>query len=257
MSPHPLPISSKQALSWLLQAEVIIQLHAWEGEDALIEIADALVCSPALATSVVFDHPQALDAVQTLIQRTDGHMLVGMSKVETAEEVMAAANAGAGFVLASQRRPGARKQAQTLDLLYMPGVFSQTEVALARAAGLTAQFLFPADILGPDHLRDLHATYPDIHFFPGVNLETAVLPAYRRAGAAAAVVELPVLGDPEWRQADIITFVRGLLRAWRSGEAVSHLAKAPQSGNVAQVGDIGRLDVDEIALNIDDDLESQ
>ncbi|HEY81044.1 MAG TPA: hypothetical protein G4O05_08230 [Caldilineae bacterium] len=215
----PLPppvIPPQQTRSWLLDAEIIIQLHAWEGWDALIEIADALACAPALTAVVVFDHPQALDGVRELIERTDGRMLVGMSHVETAEDVLAAAEAGAGFVLASQLRPQAWKQARDLDLLYIPGVFSRAEVALAREAGLTTQFLFPADILGPDHLRELRQAHPEVHFLPGVDFEIASLPAYRAAGAAAMVVELAVLSDPNWRQADVITYVRELLKAWRS-----------------------------------------
>lgn len=206
----------QQAQAWLLDAEIIIQLHAWEGWDALSEIADALACAPALAAAVVFDHPQALEAVRELIERTDGRMLVGMSHVETAADVLAAAEAGAGFALASQLQLQAWKQAQELGLLYIPGVFSRAEVALARAAGLTTHFLFPADILGPDHLHELRQAHPDIHFLPGVDFEIASLPAYRAAGAAAMVVELAVLSDPNWRQADIITYVRDLLKAWRA-----------------------------------------
>ena len=251
-----LPDRPEQTLAWLLDAEIIIQLHAWQGEEALVEIADALVCSPALAVSVVFDHPEALDAVATLLERTEGHMLVGMSKVESEWDVMEAAAAGARFALAPDFQARAWKRASEMDVLYIPGVFSHAEATLARAAGLSAQFLFPADILGPDHLGDLHRTHPDIHFFPGVNLPARALPAYRRAGAAAAVVELPVLAAPDWRQADIITFVRGLLKAWRANDAL-HLAEAIEAGEAVDVGDVGHLDIDEIALDIDDDPESQ
>ena len=210
------PNHPEQALAWLLDAEIIIQLHAWEDRAALIEIADALVCAPALAVSVVFDHAEALEAVHTLLDRTDGRMLVGMSKIESVWDVIDAARAGAAFALGPEFQPGVWKQARALDLLYIPGVFSHAEVQAARDAGLRTQFLFPADILGPEHAARLHSDFPDIHFLPGVNLTVASASAYRRAGAAAAVVELPMLGRADWRQADIITFVRELLGAWRA-----------------------------------------
>ncbi len=219
MNPDPISIGDRasQAFARLLEAEVIIQFHAWEEPDAWIAIADALACAPALAVSVVCDHAFAVEAVTTLVERTDGHVMVGMSQIETAWDVEAANAAGASFLLTSVRREEVRQRARALDLLYMPGVFTRAEVALAYEAGHHAQFLFPADIFGPEHVRELHDAFPEVHFFPGVNLTAPDLTALRRAGAAAAVVELPVLANPDWRQADIITFVRHLLRAWREG----------------------------------------
>ncbi len=207
--------SGARALTWLLEAEIIIQFHAWEDADAWVAIADALACAPALAVSVVFDHPFAVEAVQSFIERTDGRVMVGMSRIETVWDVDAAKAAGASFLLASELSEAAGRRARSLDLLYMPGVLTRSEAAQAYKAGYHAQFLFPADIFGPDHVQALHDAFPEVYFFPGVNLTASDLPAFRRAGAAAVIVELPVLANPDWRQADIITFVRHLLWAWR------------------------------------------
>lgn len=229
MSQRPHLPTAHHILTWLKEAEVIIQLHAWEDEEAMLEIADALACAPALAVAVVYDHPQALDAVTTLLDRTDGHVVVGMSKVESAWDVVDAAEAGAQFFLAPTFRPEARAMAQSLERVYLPGVFTPTEVEQALAGGCTNQFLFPADILGPDGLADLRIHFPDVRFFPGVNLSPNDLPAYRRAGAQAVIVELPMLSQPAWRQADIITFVRDLVRAWR-GDPLQASTRFSKSG---------------------------
>ncbi|HHB90073.1 MAG TPA: hypothetical protein ENK60_02055 [Anaerolineae bacterium] len=257
MSFHPYPDHPDQTLAWLLDTEVIIQLHAWSGEDALVEIADALVCSPALTTTVVFDAPVTLDAVAILRERTDGHMLVGMSNVASPQDVREAAAAGARFVITPTFRADVWKEARDRELVCLPGVFSRAEVVEARAAGARAQFLFPAEILGPRHLHALHETHPDIHFFPGVNLPARALPAYRRAGAAAAVVDLPMVTTPEWRQADIISFVRGLVKAWRGKDATLQFAEAVDAGEAVGIGDLGHLDIDEMSLDIDNDLKPQ
>jgi len=209
--------NSERTLHWLRMAEIIVQLHSWEDEEALIEIADALACAPALAVTVVFDHPAALDAVRQMIDRTDGHVMLGMSGIESAEDVRLAADAGAAFVLGSGYQDRLWQEARRLDVLYLPGVFTRAEVKAAYAAGLRALFLFPAEIFGPGHLRQLQQVYPDAIFFPGVNIRGEELTAYAAAGAATAVLELPVLGSAVWRQADIITWVRDMLRHWRAG----------------------------------------
>ncbi len=224
MKPTDLSFASHtdRALYWLQMVEIIIQLHSWEDEEALTEIADALACAPALAVSVVFDHPEALDAVQALNERMDGHVMVGMSKIETAEDVRLAAAAGAQFLLGVDYAESVRQEARRQDILYLAGVLSRTEVAAAQEAGLQALFLFPADIFGPEHVAELRQAYPNALIFPGVDICEEELGHYAAAGAIAAVLELPVLGTPAWRQADIITWVRNMLRHWRSG-----LSEAP------------------------------
>lgn len=206
-----------RALQWLLMAEVIIQIHSWEDEEALTEITDALACAPALAVSVVFDHAEALDAVRHMIDRTDGHVMLGMSKIESAEDVRLAVESGAQFVLAASYQESARQEARRQDALYLPAVFTRAEAASAYDAGVRTLFLFPAEIFGPEHLRELRQALPDALFFPGVNIGEGEVGEYAAAGAAAAVLELPMLSSPSWRQADIITWVRTMVGRWRQG----------------------------------------
>ena len=207
--------NTERVLHWLLMAEIIVQIHSWEDEEALTEITDALACAPALAVSVVFDHPNALEAVRRMIVRTDGHVMLGMSKIESAEEVRLAAKAGAQFILAASYQEHARQEARRLDVLYAPAVFTRSEATEAFDAGVRTLFLFPAEIFGPEHLNELRLAHPDALFVPGVNIDEEELGEYATAGAAAAVLELPMLGSPTWRQADIITWVRTALKRWR------------------------------------------
>ena len=209
--------NADRTLHWLQLVEIIIQLHSWEDEEALIEITDALACAPALAISVVFDHPEALDAVRAMNQRVDGHVMVGMSKIESAEDVRLASAAGAQFLLGAGYEESVRQEARRRDILYLPGVLSRAEVTAAQEAGLRALFLFPADIFGAEHVKELRQDFPDSVIFPGVDIGEEELGEYAAAGATAAVLELPVLGTPAWRQADIITWVRTMLRRWRAG----------------------------------------
>ncbi len=212
---HEFGPRTQDTFTWLLHAEVIVQVHVWEDRDAWLEIIDALACAPALAVSAVLDVADALEVVPQWLERTDGHVLIGMSKVETETDVRAAVQAGASFLLSPTFHAASFRLARSLDVLYLPGVFTLDEALAAYRGGAKAQFLFPAEILGPEHLARLRHHLPEAFFFPGVNLAPATLPAYRRAGAQAAVIEPPFLASPHWTQAQLITYVRKALRAWR------------------------------------------
>jgi len=209
--------NADQTLYDLLSVEIITQIQVGEDEEALVELADALVCAPALAIAILYDHAQAHEAVRAMHQRVNGHALLGMSGIESAEDVSVAVEAGAQFLLSADFRAGVLAEARRQDILYLPGVFSTREVSYALDAGARALFLFPADIFGPGHLQALHKRYPQAFFFPGVNIHASELGAYAAAGAAAAVVTLSPLHSPDWRQADIITYVRKMLQQWRAG----------------------------------------
>ena len=56
-----------------------------------------------------------------------------------------------------------------------PGALTPTEVVTAWQAGADVIKIFPANVMGPKYLKDLHGPLPDVPFMPtgGVNLNTA------------------------------------------------------------------------------------
>ena len=74
--------------------------------------------------------------------------------------------------------------ARKLDIPVMPGAFSPTEIVAGWRAGADIVKVFPATVLGPGYLKDVHGPLPDIRLCPtgGVTVDNAG--DWIRAGAA-------------------------------------------------------------------------
>ena len=66
-----------------------------------------------------------------------------------------------------------------------PGAFTPTEILTAWEAGADIVKIFPADSVGPNYLKAIHAPLPQIKLMPvgGVNIENCG--EFIKAGAAA------------------------------------------------------------------------
>lgn len=90
-----------------------------------------------------------------------------------------------------------------------------TEIFTAWSLGATMVKVFPADQLGPNHLRAVKAPFPEIPLMPtgGVTVET--LAAFRDAGADAFGVGSPLFDSVRWPPPIGIGFAYGLLNSAR------------------------------------------
>jgi 2-dehydro-3-deoxyphosphogluconate aldolase/(4S)-4-hydroxy-2-oxoglutarate aldolase len=129
---------------------------------------------------VTLDTPGALEAVAA--EAAAGRP-IGVGTVVTAADVVAAADAGAGFLVSPATRAEMIREAVDLRVDVVPGAFTPTEILLARDLGATAVKLFPAPVGGPVYVRALRGPIPDVPFVTtgGVGLDD--IRSYLDAGA--------------------------------------------------------------------------
>jgi 2-dehydro-3-deoxyphosphogluconate aldolase/(4S)-4-hydroxy-2-oxoglutarate aldolase len=129
---------------------------------------------------VTLDTPGALEAVGR--ERAAGRS-VGVGTVVGADDVRAAAAAGASFVVGPAVMPAMLAAALDLGIDAIPGALTPTEILQARDLGATAVKLFPAPVGGPAFIGALRGPIPDVPFVPtgGIGLED--VRAYLDAGA--------------------------------------------------------------------------
>jgi Entner-Doudoroff aldolase len=101
--------------------------------------------------------------------------VAGAGTVCTAEQVRAAADAGAGFAVAPGLDVAAVEAARSLGLPFLPGVATASEVQAALSLGCRTVKAFPASVLGPDWLRSMSRPFPTVRFIAvgGVTLSNA------------------------------------------------------------------------------------
>lgn len=144
---------------------------------------------------------------------------VGAGTVTTLAALDQALSAGACFIVTPAIVPEVIQACVERKIPVMPGAMTPTEILTAWRMGATMVKVFPADQLGPGHLKAVKAPFPEIPLMPtgGVTVET--LPAFKKAGADAFGVGGPLFdpkqvaaGNWDWFRQQAARFVE----AWKT-----------------------------------------
>jgi 2-dehydro-3-deoxyphosphogluconate aldolase/(4S)-4-hydroxy-2-oxoglutarate aldolase len=145
---------------------------------------------------------------------------VGAGTVTTIETLDRAIKAGATFIVTPAVVPDVIQACVQRKIPVMPGAMTPTEILSAWRMGATMVKVFPADQLGPGHIKAVKAPFPEIPLMPtgGVTVET--LPAFKKAGADAFGVGSPLFdpkqvaaGNWDWFREQAARFAQAYLGA--------------------------------------------
>lgn len=145
------------------------------------------------AVELTLTTPTALDAVTRAV--ATGATLVGAGTVRDRATARAAVEAGAHYLLTPGVLPEVLDEAGRLGVPVVCGAFTTTEVMDAWRLGAALVKLFPARLGGPAYTASLCMAFPDIPIVPTGGITAADLPDHFRAGAHAAALGRPLIGD--------------------------------------------------------------
>jgi len=100
-------------------------------------------------------------------------------------QVDEAVRAGALFLVAPGTDEVTIRRAQDLDVAFVPGVLTATEISRALAYECRFLKLFPASEVGPGYLRAMRGPFPDARFMVTGGIDAPQLGAFHQAGAVA------------------------------------------------------------------------
>ncbi|MEM1026486.1 MAG: bifunctional 4-hydroxy-2-oxoglutarate aldolase/2-dehydro-3-deoxy-phosphogluconate aldolase [Planctomycetota bacterium] len=140
----------------------VIALH---DADHATPLGHALIEGGLPVAEVTFRTDAAADSIRAM-SRLDG-LLVGAGTVVKPEQVDAAKDAGATFLVSPGTSASVVERAQQLDLPIFPGVATPTDIQLALSLGLDTVKFFPAEAMGGiKTLKALAAPFPGVRFVP-------------------------------------------------------------------------------------------
>ena len=158
----------------------------------LDRVADAAPLGAALkagglpCVEVTFRTPAAEAAIKEM--SSDPSLLIGAGTVVRAEQVDAALNAGASFVVSPGFSLAVVRRCQELGVPVLPGVATPSEVMMALDAGLDAVKFFPAETNGGvPALRAIAAPFAPMRFVPTGGVTASNLPDYLAVPSVLAV----------------------------------------------------------------------
>ncbi|CCH19158.1 2-keto-3-deoxy-phosphogluconate aldolase [Micromonospora lupini str. Lupac 08] len=140
--------------------------------------------------------PDAVPALRAAVEAGAARdRIVGAGTVLDAEQVTAAADAGAAFTVAPGLDLAVADAAAARGLPHLPGVATPTEAQQALRHGLTWLKAFPAISLGPAWFRAMAGPLPQLRFVATGGLDAGNAAAFLDAGVRVAAVG-SALSDP-------------------------------------------------------------
>lgn len=151
---------------------------------ASAELTERAIEYLAAAGFKIFEVTMTTPDATRVIRRFANRFPVGAGTVLDLDTAQRCIDAGAQFLVSPCLVPGMAKLAHDAGRLALIGGFTPGEILAAHRGGADIVKVFPASTGGPEHLRAIHAVFPDIPLCPtgGVSLDS--MGKYFDAGAA-------------------------------------------------------------------------
>jgi 2-dehydro-3-deoxyphosphogluconate aldolase/(4S)-4-hydroxy-2-oxoglutarate aldolase len=150
---------------------------------ASAELTERAIEHLAAAGFEVFEVTMTTPDAIRVISRFASRFALGAGTLLELDAARRCIDAGARFLVSPGLLPGLAKLAHDAGALALLGGFTPSEILAAHREGADIVKLFPASSGGPEHLRAIHAVFPDIPLCPtgGVSLDN--MRQYFDAGA--------------------------------------------------------------------------
>ena len=175
--------TSNSFLEHLKQTGVVAVIRA-ASSDAALEISRALVRGGVTGIEITFSTPNAPDAIAGARREFSG-ALVGAGTVLELDQLDAACDAGASFLVSPHTDAALITRARERGVPFLPGALTPTEVVQAFRAGAACVKLFPGSAFGPSYLKALRGPLPHIPMMPTGGVDEHKIGDWLRAGAVA------------------------------------------------------------------------
>jgi 2-dehydro-3-deoxyphosphogluconate aldolase/(4S)-4-hydroxy-2-oxoglutarate aldolase len=162
----------------LLRAIGIMPILTVDSVEQALALAEALLGGGLRGLELTLRTPPALAAISTLKKQHPG-LSVGAGTVLTRDQVRAAEDAGADFIVTPGTTPALREALAASTLPCVPGAATPGEVMALAELGFRVAKFFPAAALGgPAFLKALQGPLPEFRFCPTGGIGEADAAAY-------------------------------------------------------------------------------
>lgn len=165
-------------------AGVLAVLRAPSPEAAL-DAAEAILAGGVSGIEVTYSTPDAPAVIRELVRRHGDTAHIGAGTVTTPAQAVAAADAGAAFLVSPGTLPEVTRAMLDTGRVVMTGALTPTEVMTALDLGVDVVKIFPASLGGPGYLGALRGPFPDAPLMPTGGVTPENLGAWFDAGALA------------------------------------------------------------------------
>ena len=134
---------------------------------------------------ITLNTPEALSVIGSLANQYNGTLNVGAGTVCTLDDLSAALDAGANFIVTPIFKSEVVKKCVSLQVPIFPGAFSPTEIYEAWELGASMVKLYPASVVGPAYVSAVLAPLNKVKLMPTGGIHLSNMLAFMKAGAAS------------------------------------------------------------------------
>ncbi len=193
-----------------LQALKVIPVIAIEQAEDIIPLGAALANNGLPVAEITFRSAAAVEAIR-LLRQSQPEMLIGAGTVLNREQVIAAKEAGATFIVSPGFNPNTVKACQELDIPIIPGVNNPSTMEAALEMGLTTLKFFPAEASGGTAMiKALLAPYTQVKLMPTGGISTHNINEYLAIPRVIAcggswMVDKKLIAEKQWEEIGRLT----------------------------------------------------
>lgn len=155
-------------------------------EEEIVSIAKALHKGGVNVLEITTETPGVVSLIERVSNEFGEEVTVGAGTVLDPETARAAIMAGAKFIFSPTVNVETIQMAKRYGAVSIPGAMTPTEILTAYENGADIIKVFPAGIMGPKYLKDVHGPLPHIPLMPTGGVDLDNIQAYFENGAIAA-----------------------------------------------------------------------
>ena len=134
---------------------------------------------------ITLNTPEALSVISSLANQYNGELNVGAGTVCSLDDLAAAVNAGANFIVTPIFKAEVVKKCVSMEVPIFPGAFSPTEIYEAWELGASIVKLYPASVVGPAYVSAVLAPLNKVKIMPTGGIHLSNMLAFMKAGATS------------------------------------------------------------------------
>lgn len=167
--------------------KVIVIARGLTKEQAL-KSAEALYNGGIRLLEVTFDPTAPVsesgEIIELLSGSFEGKLMIGAGTVVREDQLIAAYEAGAKYIISPNTDISIIKKTKELGLVSIPGALTPSEAVMASAAGADFVKIFPVSAFGDDYIKQISAPLSNIKFLAVGGVDENNMNSYMKQGAS-------------------------------------------------------------------------
>jgi 2-dehydro-3-deoxyphosphogluconate aldolase/(4S)-4-hydroxy-2-oxoglutarate aldolase len=160
-------MTKKEVSTKILLQQKLLPLYYHDSIEVSISIMNALYEAGIKIIEYTNRGDAAIENFKLLRKAVDDNFddfQLGIGTIKTPHQAQMFIDAGADFVICPSMNIEVAKICQAIELLWIPGCMTATEIADAENAGAEIVKIFPGNLLGPSYITSIQSIFPQIKF---------------------------------------------------------------------------------------------